>query len=517
MEKNSFQTVGKNMNTTNNTQKNNTYQPNHTLGLIEWSMHINEGYWQPRDFDILIIELLQYAMQGKCSKILLSVPPRHGKSTLISKNFISYFMAHFPEEQVILTSYSQELASEFGSDVKNILDMYGYLSPYNPRLSKSSKSKKNFHLQDPYNGRMKATGSYGSILGFGAGVFVIDDPLKNIEEANSPKIQRRLQRWYTTTARTRLEKRENGLPSIMIVIAQRLHIKDLQGIIKEKEPYIDAKIALQKLRNGEHIPENTWIDFNLPALATEDNDILGRYMNEPLWAEQKNYEALQSEKETMGTYLFNAIYQGNPRIPEGNMFKRKWFYDKHDKIRNIIPHDTIPKHRVHRYFDVASGGPEGDETSGYLTSYDGTNMYILHAHNNHYWPNELARAVIRQTIDDNYNYNLTLCKIEQEGGSHSPVLINQIQHDPKILKNSIRIRADNVRKLGNKRDRASQLVALAEFNHLYWSDQIPLDVIEETIEQLIDFTGEEGKHDDRVDSLSGNAREWMTKRTQIHA
>lgn len=492
-------------------------KPTHTMGLIQWSMHINEGYWQPRDFDMVIIELLQYAMQGKASKILLSVPPRHGKSTLISKNFISYFLAHFPNEHVILSSYSQELASEFGSDVKDILDNYGYLSPYNPRISKSSKSKKNFHIQDPYTGMMKATGSYGSILGFGAGLFIVDDPLKNIEEASSPKIQRRLKRWYTTTARTRLEKRENGLPPIMIVIAQRLHIHDLQGIIKEKEPYITAEKALQKLRQGQNIPENTWIDLNLPSMATTDNDILGRTKNEALWREQKNEQDLLTEKETMGSFLFNAIYQGNPRMPEGNMFKRKWFYDNQGHIRNIIPHNTIPPLPCIRYFDTASGGPDGDETSGFLTAYDGKNMYILHAHNNHYWPSELTQNIIRQLLHDNQEYGLTLSKIEQEGGSQSPVLISTIQHDPQIMNQSIRIRADHVQKLGKKRDRAQQFSALAEFNHIYWSDNIPHDEIEKTIEQIIDFTGEDGKPDDRVDSLAGSARHWTQRKTRINA
>ena len=69
------------------------------LGLGRWSIYINNGYWQPRDFDVLIIELLQYALQGRVSKILLGVPSRHGKSTLISKNFASYFLAHFPNDK----------------------------------------------------------------------------------------------------------------------------------------------------------------------------------------------------------------------------------------------------------------------------------------------------------------------------------------------------------------------------------------------------------------------------------
>ena len=70
-----------------------------TMGLGRWSIYINNGFWKPRDFDVLIIELLQYALQGRVSGILLGVPSRHGKSTLISKNFCSYFLSYFPNEQ----------------------------------------------------------------------------------------------------------------------------------------------------------------------------------------------------------------------------------------------------------------------------------------------------------------------------------------------------------------------------------------------------------------------------------
>ena len=91
------------------------------LGLGRWSILINNGYWKPRNFDLIIIELLQYAIQGRISRILLSVPPRHGKSTLISKNFVSYFLAHFPNEKVILTSYSQGLASDIVCNKNSLL------------------------------------------------------------------------------------------------------------------------------------------------------------------------------------------------------------------------------------------------------------------------------------------------------------------------------------------------------------------------------------------------------------
>ena len=274
--------------------------PSKPRGIGEWSILINNGYWKPRKHDILIIELLQYALQGKVSKILLGVPSRHGKSTLISKNFASYFLAHFPNDKVILTAYSQGLASEFGGHVKDVLNYYGGLSPYNVSLSTDSKAKNKFKLNHPYRGQMLAVGAGGSILGFGAGLFIVDDPLKNISDAESKIKQQRLTDWFGATAKTRLEKRADGKPPIMLVIAQRLHLKDLHGIIRETEPTIDAHTGMEILRNGGEIDPNTWLDLNIPAICDSHNDILGRQIGEVLWEEQRSYDWLMAEKQSMG-------------------------------------------------------------------------------------------------------------------------------------------------------------------------------------------------------------------------
>ena len=225
----------------------------------------------------------------------------------------------------------------------------------------------------------------------------------------------------------------------------------------------------------------------------------------------------------MGTLQFNTIYQGHPAIDEGQMFKRRWFYDDMDQLTCIVPDNLIPRDMPHlRYFDTASGGPSGDETSGMLTTYTGEDMYVEHMHNSHYWPNEFTTALVdRFTADDrlvSYEYGSTYeSRIEQEGGSQTGAYISDIQHHPDILDNEIIVRPDKVQKLGPKRNRASQLAIMAEFGHIYFSDKIPLGDIEETVEQIIQFTGEDGMSDDRVDSLGGSARYWkrLEQRSQL--
>ena len=184
------------------------------MSLTEWSVFVNNGLWQPRDFDLVIIELLEAAIQGKVSKILLSVPSRHGKSTLISKNLASYFLSYYPNDKVILSAYSQRLASEFGGQVKDIINHYGDYSPYKVRLSTDSRAKNKFNIAN-YQGQMLAVGAAGSIMGFGAGLFIVDDPIKNVADAESEVKQQNLREWFQGVVKSRLEKRKDGKPPLI--------------------------------------------------------------------------------------------------------------------------------------------------------------------------------------------------------------------------------------------------------------------------------------------------------------
>lgn len=479
------------------------------LGLGRWSIYINNGYWQPRDFDVLIIELLQYALQGRVSKILLGVPSRHGKSTLISKNFASYFLAHFPNDKVILTAYSQGLASEFGGQVKDVLNYYGGLSPYKVSLSTDSKAKNKFKLNHPYHGQMLAVGAGGSILGFGAGLFIVDDPIKNVADAESKVKQQRLADWFGGTAKTRLERRSNGLPPIMLVIAQRLHLKDLHGIIRETEPTIPAKEGLAILRGGGTIDPNTWIDLNIPAICDSPDDILGREIGEALWPAQRSTEWLMAERKAMGSYLFNAIYQGQPVERDGNIFKREWFMNETThRIYNQISKKDLPDDLpMLRYWDFAASGKDGDQTSGLLTGYDGENLYFIDLVHGNWSSNEVLKRFKKTAHRDGRG---VLIKIEQEPGSGSKLLISRFRNEKDLRK--YHIRADKVNL--KKNVRSFDLEAIAEDQKCYFV-KAPWNI--DLIDQLVSFTGKEGASDDMVDTATGSARHWLRPKRKIKA
>ena len=370
-------------------------------------------------------------------------------------------------------------------------------------------------MKQPFQGQMLSVGAAGSILGFGAGLFIIDDPIKNVAEAESLVLQEKLNSWFQATAKTRLQKRSNGLPPIMLVIAQRLHVNDLQGIIKKTEPVMDAKEALEILRSSEKaINENVWIDITLPAICENpEDDLLGRKEGEVLWEEQQNYDTLMSARKSMGSYLFSAVYQGNPTLRQGNIFKREWFYDEGEVVPNcIIEKSELPEDLPHmRYWDFAAnsksklGDPHGDETSGVLTAYDGNTLYIIDLINGNFTPKQVNETFIRTALKDGKH---TRVYIEEEPGSGSRILINMYRNNPQLK--GWNIRPDKVK--GPKNIRSFTLENMAESGNIKfvknsWNNKV--------IEQMISFSGQDGERDDIVDSLTGSARMWVHKKTKI--
>jgi predicted phage terminase large subunit-like protein len=479
------------------------------VSLAEWSKIVNNNLWYPRDFDLVIMELLEAALRGDVSNILLSVPSRHGKSTLISKNLCSYFLSYYPNDKVILSAYSQRLASEFGGQVKDIINHYGNAwSPYHVKLSTDSRAKNKFNIEG-YQGQMLAVGAAGSIMGFGAGLFIVDDPIKNVADAESEVKQQNLEEWFHGVVKSRLERRTDGKPPILCVIAQRLHVHDLHGIIMDSEPIMDAETAFQILHMGGSIPQDTWVYLNIPAVWNEDTpDILGRTKGEVLWEAQRDYDWLMAEKKAMGSYLFNAIYQGLPVEREGNIFKREWFMDTvTNKIHNLLSLEEVPADapRV-RYWDFGASGKKGDATAGLLTAWTGEDLIIIDLITGKFTANQVLRKFKSTAKRDGKE---TLIRIEQEPGSASKLLINKFRKSPSFK--GFNIRGDKVRF--KKNVRSFDLEALAEAGNVWF---VKADWNMDLIDHLVAFTGQEGKPDDIADACTGSARHWRRPKPKVN-
>jgi len=254
----------------------------------------------------LIARKLEAVERGEISRLMITMPPRHGKSMLASEFFPAWYLGRNPDHYVIAATYAQELADDFGRKVRNqIADAtYGAIFP-GVGLKNDSTSSRRFHVTQPLdsfstgqNGAYFAVGVGGPLTGRGAHLLLIDDPVKNREDADSEIIRKKTKDWYTSTAYTRL------MPGGRVVIIQtRWHEDDLSGWLL-----------------AEHQHEG-WEVLDLPAI----NDA-----GQALWPEQYPVAALEKIKLAIGPRDWSALYQQRPAPESGDYFKAEWLrpYEK---------------------------------------------------------------------------------------------------------------------------------------------------------------------------------------------
>ena len=484
--------------------------------LISWYKAINYDMYKPLKWQIPILRILNYAVEGRISRIMISAPPQHGKTVLICDAFTSWYMVNNPNDKVILTAYSQQRATKYGVKIRDIINLFGKESRFKPQLKQDHKLKTNFMFAPPFNGELLASGSHGAIMGNPANLVVIDDPIKELSDARSPTMQENLNDWYLGSIDTRLRKRNNGKPPIIIVVAQRLHQRDLQGLILEQEPHIDGKEALKKLNAGGSIPNDTWVYLNFPALSLGvEKDILERPLNTPLWSSHKDYNDLVTDRKRKGTYRFEMIMQGNPTREEDYIFKHEWFYNDesydNDALNCIVPPfqdlKLLPKHR---FWDLAGTSKkptkQNDYYCGALLSKDPTSD-ILYIHGMEHDKKQALGVfnVIKETIVKDGRDVTTI--FEQEPASQSAIFLNE------LFEKFYDYDVQSIKPTESKVYRAYELKRLAENGTIKFvveNEQSNMDWIHTIIRELESFDGKESngaknKHDDIVDALSCGA------------
>lgn len=484
--------------------------------LISWYKAISYDMYKPLKWQIPLLKILNYAVNGKLSRIMISAPPQHGKTVLICDAFTSWYMVNNPNDKVILTAYSQQRATKYGVKIRDIINLFGKESRFKPQLKQDHKLKTNFMFAPPFTGELLASGSHGAIMGNPANLVVIDDPIKELSDARSPTMQENLNDWYLGSIDTRLRKRNNGNPPIIIVVAQRLHQRDLQGLILEQEPYIDGKEALHILNDGGNIPNDTWVYLNFPALSLGvEQDILERPLNTPLWSSHKDYNDLLVDRKRKGTYRFEMIMQGNPTREEDYIFRHEWFYSdesySNDALSCIVPHNQelnlIPKFR---FWDLAGTSKQptkqNDFYCGALLSKDAKND-ILYVHGMEHGKNQALRVlqVIKETIIKDGRSIRTI--FEQEPASQSAIFLNELSDS------FVGYDIQSVKPTEAKIYRAYELKRLAENGALKFvvdNEQSNMHWIHKAIKELERFDGKDSngsknKHDDIVDAFSCGA------------
>jgi predicted phage terminase large subunit-like protein len=267
--------------------------------LLAYAVLMRWQYETP-DHIKLIAEKLEELEKRKIRRLMIFMPPRHGKSHLANELFPSWYIGRNPGHEVITTSYSQEVASGFGRKVRNMMNEPNYKLIFHgvgPR--EDSYAAHRFDLTT--GGTYYAVGAGGPLTSRGASLIVIDDIHKNRSETQSEALLTRIKEWFGPVLYTRLAP-----DGVVVLIQTRWSERDLPGHLLSAE--------------GDR-----WEVLSLPAISEA-----GR----ALWPERFPIETLNEIKRTIGSRDFNALYQQTPSAEEGDILKRHWW-----KFYTAIPSD----------------------------------------------------------------------------------------------------------------------------------------------------------------------------------
>lgn len=249
--------------------------------------------WQ---WDVPHLRLIQDALdrvtRGEINRLILTLPPRHSKSETTTIRYSAWRLIQQPDMRVIVAAYNQTLANKFSRKIRKITREFIPLSTERQAVE---------DWETVEGGGVRAVGVGGGITGQGGNLIIIDDPVKNRQEADSPVYREHVWDWYTDDLYTRLEP-----DAAIILIMTRWHQDDLAGRILASE-------------DGPN-----WTVLHLPALAI-DNDALGREPGQALWPERYDVDALNAIRMSIGERGWYALYQGMPRPDGGASFLREWW------------------------------------------------------------------------------------------------------------------------------------------------------------------------------------------------
>lgn len=405
-------------------------------------------YRLPPHIRLLNRKLLDVA-GGRIKRLIVNMPPRHGKSEIISKYFPAWYLGSFPEKRAILTSYVATLASDWGRKTKDIIREFGQ-ELFGVRLNESSRASHRWDIQGR-NGGLLTAGSLGPITGKGADIFIIDDPIKNDKDANSPTMRDALFEWFRATANTRLEPN-----AAIILVMTRWNYDDLAG------------------RLIKHFPED-WEVLSFPAIAKED-DILGRKRGDVLWPERYDVDALKKIRKQSGAYWFSALYQQEPIASEYQIFKPEWWkhYESRPSCGTIIQSwDTAFKEGQENDYSVCT-------TWGVYNS----NFYLLDCFKRRLtFPNLLLSS---KTLYNKYRPNVILIE-DSASGQDLIAMLRSETHFPIIPM-----------KASNKVTRAHLVSPIIESGRVYLPKKAAW--LDDYLDELTKFPF--GEHDDAVDSTT---------------
>jgi len=416
--------------------------------LVTFAEYLSRGNWKPYRHLTYLAKEITKAIGPGSGRLIINMPPRHGKSTLASHWFPAWFLEAFPEQWVMLCSYEASIAADWGRRVRDTFNTRELWTNIRDDVRAANR------WYTPEGGGMITAGVGGPIGGRGFHLGIIDDPFKNWEQAYSSTYRRHLLDWFQSTFYTR--KEPNGS---IVIIQTRWHENDLAGwLIKEHS--------------------DKWTEINLPALA-EENDPIGREQGEPLCSERYGKDELDRIREAVGSKVWSGLYQQRPAPAGGAIFKQEW----------IRYWETLPTVELQiQSWDAAfKDAKSSSYVVGQLWGKHGSDFYLLGQKR------------------DRMDFVSTLAAIESmtkfwpeatgklvEDKANGPAIISTLQNKiPGILP---------VNPRGSKEARAQAVAPLWESGHVYLPHPNIHTWVRDFVEELITFPA--SANDDQVDAMS---------------
>ena len=411
----------------------------------------------------------------KSPRLMLALPPRHGKSEIASRRFPAYVLGRYPNMSIIGTSYGADLASRMNRDVQRIMETPEYatlfpgtrLSGKGIRPSASVSYLRNSDIFEVvgHKGCYRSAGVGGGITGLGGDILITDDVFRSRADADSATIRQNVWEWYTSTLYTRLSP-GGGI----LVIGTRWHMADLAGRLLEAD----------RMGEGDH-----WRVVNFPAIAETDEEY--RKAGEALHPERYPLEQLLAIKKAIGTRDWEALYQQHPTPDGGNIFKKEW-------LRFYKPTDLPDRfdHVLASWDMTFKDGDDTDYVVGQVWGRKGADRFLL--------DQVRARMGFTATLTA---FRALSAKWPQasrklvEDKANGPAVIDSLKH---AVPGIIPVTPD-----GSKTARAYAVTTVFESGNVYLPHPASCPWVGDYVAELTQFPG--AAHDDQVDATTQALRD----------
>lgn len=400
---------------------------------------------------------LARCLAGDTKRLVILLPPRHLKSTIVSIAWTAFVLGHFPSKKFICASYSQDLAHKLSNDTRSIMSSEWYRSLFPETIVSHSKDTQQLFETTQHGGRF-ATSIGGPLTGFGGDIFVVDDPQKPIDMTHEGS-RHKARDWLFNTAMSRFNSPKDG---ILVIVMQRLHEDDLIGNLETQE---DFKILKIPARAEEPL------EYSMSE-HTEHHFEQGQYLHKSRFGPDQ----FDAQRKAMGSREFSAQYQQDPLPSDGGLFDWDWFR----------PCDTLPTiSELVMSIDVAATDGGGNYTAVTLWGHTDRKWYLMAAHRY-----QLNLAKVRQKIqalDQQYRPDLLVI----DSGGVGKGLVSELEF--KGMKH-IRPSGSSISKI----DRANDIAAMIEGGRVFVLTTAP--GLADFRKEVISFPN--GKFDDFVDSMT---------------